>query len=129
MTRKAKVVLILIPIGLLLLGGMVQGIQFWWRHGFSRGERTGVIRKMSVKGPPVGKYLAGEMVVQGSLPGLSGEVWEFSVDDRSDDNPIVKALNEAERSGARVTLKYRQDHPLMWWSVNPIEYRITEVVK
>jgi hypothetical protein len=111
MTRKAKVVLILIPIGLLLIGGLVQGIQYWWRHAYSVGERTGVLRKISVKGSPVCKYLAGELVLAGNLPG-AGETWEFTVDDKDEKNPIVTALHEAERGGGRVTLKYRQDKPI-----------------
>src|SRR5262245_58959372 len=111
MTRKAKMVLILIPIGLLLLGGAIQGIQYWWRHGYSLGERTGVLRKMSVKGSPVCKYLAGELVLVGNTPGV-GETWEFTVDDKDEKSATVMALHEAERGGARVTLKYRQDKPM-----------------
>jgi hypothetical protein len=128
MTRKSKVVLILIPIGLLLIGGSIQGIQYWWRHGYSTGERSGILRKISVKGSPVCKYLAGELALSTNLAGVGGEVWEFTVDNKDDKDPTVLALHEASRVGQRVTLKYRQDKP-MWWTCNPIEYKVIGVVK
>ncbi len=128
MTRKAKVILFLIPVGLVLLVSAWQGIAYWWRHGYSNGERSGVIRKLSTKGSPVCKYLSGEMQLQGSLPGMPGEVWEFSIDDKSSDNPVVKDLEESERTGKRVTIKYRQDLP-MWWTCNPIQYKALQVLK
>jgi hypothetical protein len=128
MSRKAKVALVLIPLGLVLLVSAWQGITYWWRHGYSVGERSGVVRKVSLKGSPVCKYLSGEMHLQGSLAGAPAEVWEFSVDDKNEDSPLVKELHEAARSGSRVTLKYRQDLP-MWWTCNPIQYRITGVAK
>jgi hypothetical protein len=128
MTRKSKALLILIPFGLLLIGGAIQGIQYWWRHGFSTGERSGILRKLSVKGSPVCKYMSGELVLSSNLAGVGGEVWEFTVDDKDEKNPTVMALEEASRGGQRVTLKYRQDKP-MWWTCNPIEYKVIGVAK
>src|SRR3954470_13418055 len=96
--RKTKVLLALIPVALMLLVGLWQGGKYWWYRGYSKGTRTGVIRKISVKGPPYCKYLAGEMVLQ-SNPLGQAEVWEFSVDDDSDTNPLVKQLHEAEKKG------------------------------
>jgi hypothetical protein len=124
-SRKTMVRLLLAPfLGLLLVVAGL-GVRYWWYRGYSTGSRTGVVRKVSVKGPPYCKYLSGEMVVQGS-PALQAEVWEFSVDDDSDDNPVVKALHDAEKKGDRVTLHYRQDlHSL--YRCTPSEYFVTKV--
>lgn len=110
-----------------LLAGW-QGLRFWWYHGYSTGERTGVVRKLSVKGTPMCKYAEGELALTGSLPGQNVEIFTFSTDNRSDANPIMKQLRDAERSGARVTLHYRQDLK-SWWRCTPNEYFITSVEK
>jgi hypothetical protein len=104
---KVKIGLGLFVVVALLAGW--QGLRFWWYHGYSTGERTGTVRKLSVKGQNV-------------------EVWTFSVDDHGDANPIMKQLREAERTGARVTLHYRQDLK-SWWRCQPNEYFITQVEK
>jgi hypothetical protein len=105
-----------------------QGIRFWWFHGYSTGERTGVVRKFSVKGTPLCKYADGELALQGGQIGQNVEVWKFSVDDHSDKNPMMQQIREAERSGARVTLHYRQDLK-SWWRCTPHEYFVTQVEK
>ncbi len=105
-----------------------QGIRFWWYHGYSTGERTGVVRKLSVKGTPMCKYAEGELALTGANQGQNVEVWTFSVDDHSDGNPIMKQLREAERGGTRVTLHYRQDLK-SWWRCTPHEYFVTSVEK
>lgn len=105
-----------------------QGLRFWWYHGYSTGERTGVVRKLSVKGTPMCKYAEGELALTGSAPGQNVEVFTFSTDDRSDANPIMKQLREAERTGTRVSLHYRQDLK-SWWRCTPHEYFITSVEK
>jgi hypothetical protein len=105
-----------------------QGIRFWWYHGYSAGERTGVVRKLAVKGTPLCKYAEGELALAGSAPGQNAEIFTFSTDDHSDGNAIMKQLREAERSGARVTLHYRQDLK-SWWRCTPEEYFITSVEK
>ena len=85
-----------------------------------------MVRKLSVKGPPYCKYLSGEMVLQGGQPGQNAEVWEFSVDDDGDKNPVVIDLKAAEKTSERVTLNYRQDlHSL--FRCTPSEYFITGV--
>jgi hypothetical protein len=121
--RKLKV------LGLLLgVAGLVaawQYLSYRFKFSYSNGTRTGIIRKISVKGPPYCKYLAGEMALQGAF-GQPTEVWEFSVDDHSDKNPLVKTLHTAERDGKRITLEYRQDRSI-WWRCNPSEYFITGV--
>lgn len=105
-----------------------QGLRFWWYHGYSTGERTGVVRKFSIKGTPVCKYAEGELALTGANLGQNVELFTFSVDDRSDKNPVVRQIREAERSGARVTLHYRQDLK-SWWRCTPNEYFITSVEK
>jgi hypothetical protein len=125
--RKWKWLLVLAPFVLLLLFGGYEGIRVWWYHAYSKGSRTGVIRKVSVRGPPYCKYLSGEMALQ-SAGLVAPEIWEFSVDDDSELNPVVVALHAAEKNGDRVTLDYRQDlHSL--FRCTPSEYFITKVEK
>lgn len=88
------------------LVAVILGLRFWWNYGYSRGARTGIIRKVSEKGPPYCKYLSAELVLQGNLPGQALEVWEFSVDDNSDKNPLVQQLYTAAREGSKVTIQY-----------------------
>jgi hypothetical protein len=128
MALGGRAKLILVGLGLFGLVFGWQGISYWWKYAYSRGTRTGVIRKISVKGSPVCKYLSGELALQGAVAGQAAEIFQFSVDNKSDDNPIVKELHDAERNGTRVTLDYRQDRPI-WWRCNPNEYFITKVEK
>jgi hypothetical protein len=114
-------------VALLVLALSFVTLKLWWYRGYSRGSRTGIVRKVSVKGPPYCKYLSGEMAVQGN--GLAQiEIWEFSIDDDSDKNPLVKQLKDAERSGDRVTIDYRQDLN-QWYRCTPSEYFVIGVEK
>ena len=128
MALGKKSILILVPIALVLLFAGYEGARVAWYRGYSVGARTGVVRKMSVKGPPYCKYLSGELVLQGSVPGQPAETFEFSVDDDSDKNPVVKQLREAEKDGSRITLNYRQDlHSL--FRCTPSEYFVIKTEK
>ena len=54
-----------IAIGILAVVGVLcawQGFRYWWYHGYSIGERTGTIRKISVKGEFKGAPAAAEPV-------------------------------------------------------------------
>lgn len=113
--RKAKIALVF--VGLLALVGLWQFATFEFKYGYSKGSRTGVVRKVSIKGPPYCKYLEGEMALQGGVMGMQQEIFRFTVDDHSDNNPIVQSLRKAEKDGTRVTLDYRQDKPI-WWRCN-----------
>lgn len=125
--KKAKLVLFLLPVALMLIVGGYQGLRYWWYRGYSKGTRTGVVRKLTIKGPPYCKYVSGELVVAAGMQ-LTPEVWEFSVDEDSENNPIMVALHEAEKKGDRVTLHYRQDlHSL--YRCTPSEYFVTKVEK
>jgi hypothetical protein len=127
--RPLKLWIILGVIGVIFLIAGVQGIRYWWNRGYSNGERTGTVRKVSVKGPPYCKYLEGELVLAGANNAtLQSEVWTFSVDDDSEKNPIVMQLKEAEKNGTRVTLHYRQDQGSMY-RCTPSEYFVTKVEK
>jgi hypothetical protein len=113
---------------LLALFVGVEAMRVWWFHGYSRGTRTGVVRKISFKGPPYCKYMMGEMALQGTLPGQPVEIWEFSVDDEKPTDPLVAQLHAAERSAERVTLQYRQDlHSL--FRCTPSEYFVVGIEK
>ena len=124
---KTKLLLALAPVALVLLFGSWKGVQYWWYRGYSQGTRSGIVRKVSIKGPPYCKYLSGELAVQGATP-MQNEIWEFSVDDDTEANPIVVALKEAEKKGHRVTLEYRQDLHSMY-RCTPSEYFVTRVEK
>ncbi len=65
-----------------------------------------------------------EMAVQSA--GVALDTFEFSVDDESPKNPIVQKLKDAEKSGGRVTIDYRQDLN-QWYRCSPSEYFATDV--
>lgn len=99
-----------------------------WYHGYSKGTRTGLLRKFSYKGSPVCRYWSGELALSGTTQLIAAEIWEFTVDGpRSESNPIVQALQKAEAAGRPITLRYRQDKR-RWWSCAPSEYYVTGVV-
>jgi hypothetical protein len=126
MPRKVKVILALVPVAFVLLVVAYEGLRVWWYRGYSVGSRTGVVRKVTVKGPPYCKYLSAEMVVQTGGLTTAADVWEFSVDDDSPTNAVVVALKNAEKKGERVTIDYRQDlHSL--FRCTPSEYFATKV--
>ena len=127
LSRRAKLRIVLAIAVLLVIGGAWFGISMAWRRGYAHGTVTGIVRKVSVHGPPYCKILTGELVYQGSNS-QKPELFEFSVDDREDGNPIVHDLQEAQRAGKRVTLGFRQDHHI-WWRCNPSENYITAVEK
>jgi hypothetical protein len=128
LSGKTKFRIVAALFAALLLFVSVEALRVWWFRGYARGTRTGVIRKISFKGPPYCKYMLGEMALQGTLPGQPVEIWEFSVDDEKPGSPLVVKLHEAERSADRVTLQYRQDlHSL--FRCTPSEYFVTGIEK
>ena len=124
MTRSVKLRAALAVFALIAVVAAWQGLTYAWHKGYAHGSATGVVRKVSVHGPPYCKYLTGELVFQGSQAGQPQELFHFSVDNEKDGNPIVQQLKEAERAGTRVTLDYRQDIK-PWWRCNPAENFIT----
>lgn len=128
LSRSGKIRIALVLLALLLVVGTWQGLSYAWHRGYAHGTATGVVRKVSVHGPPYCKFLTGELVYEGSQSGQKQELFDFSVDNDGDTNPIVVQLKEAERAGTRVTLDFRQDLK-PWWRCNPSEYFVTAVEK
>jgi hypothetical protein len=125
LTKKTKIGLTLIPFALILLFVGYEALRVWWFRGYSRGSRTGLIVKVTEKGPPYCKYLEAEMKVGGTAT-LAPETWHFSVDDDSPTNAVVVALKAAEKKQAPVTVDYRQDlHAL--FRCSETEYFVTKV--
>jgi hypothetical protein len=125
LTRKKKLGLALIPFALILLFVGYEALRVWWYRGYSRGSRTGIILKVTEKGPPYCKYLEAEMKVGGNAT-LAPESWHFSVDDDSPTSAVVVALKAAEKKQASVTVEYRQDlHAL--FRCSETEYFVTKV--
>ena len=86
-------------------------------YPYSDGTRTGILRKLSHKGY-VFKTWEGELQMSalitpaeanGSVAG--GNVWEFSVKERV----AVEKLQEAERTGKRVTVHYVEYTKQLFW--------------
>jgi hypothetical protein len=128
LSRSGKIRLVLGIVALIVAIGAWQGLTLIWHRGYAHGAVTGVVRKISVHGPPYCKILTGELVYQGTAPGQHAELFHFSVDDEKDGNPIVVDLKAAERTGKPVTLDYRQDVK-PWWRCNPSEFFVTTVEK
>jgi hypothetical protein len=128
LSRVAKIRIVLIVLLLLFGVAAWQGLAYLWHRGYAHGTVTGVVRKVSVHGPPYCKFLTGELVYESSQNGTKQELFNFSVDDARDSNAIVADLKAAERKGGRVTLDYRQDVK-PWWRCNPSENYITAVEK
>src|SRR4051812_308610 len=128
LSRRGKVRLVLGILAVLVVFVGVEALRVWWFRGYSRGTRTGVVRKLSYKGPPYCKYLLGEMALQGTMPGQPVEIWEFSFDDEKEGNPVLAEVHKSEKSGERITPRYRQDlHSL--FRCTPSEYFVTGVEK
>ncbi len=124
--RRGRLYIGALVVVLLLLAGAWQGVRYWWLHNYSNGSRTGIIRKISVKGSPVCKFLSGEMVLVGAVPGQVPQVFSFTVYDDRPTNPVVKQLHDAERSGKTVTLNY-QENRARWWQCADTNYYIVGV--
>jgi hypothetical protein len=128
MTRKQKVLLALVPFLLVGLWVGWRGLRYWWYRGYSHGVRSGILRKVSIKGPPYCKYVSGELVLAGSQPGVE-TVWEFGLDKVDDDDPLYKELVDLADKGQKVTLQYRQDQAAFFVRCQPGEYFVTGIEK
>ncbi len=98
-------------LGIALLGFAVY-VAFYVYYPYSEGTRTGYMRKLSNKGF-VYKTWEGEL----QMPGITsaadghemvtgGNIWLFSV--KRGEDQVVKDLQDAEATNARVTLHYTQ---------------------
>ena len=125
MTDNQKIALFFLVCGLCLFGVASCNIN-GAMPGYSDGERTGVIVKISQKGVFFKSY-EGEMNV-GSMSsdknGLMQPVrWLFS----TQDGKVAERIIEASRTGKSVTLKYRE------WLFSPMRistsYEVFEVIE
>ena len=98
-------------IGIVLFLGIAYTAVILY-YPYSQGTRTGFVRKMSNKGF-VFKTWEGELQMPGNFAytnegqvSTGGNIWQFSVLDGKDD--VVKALQDAEATGRRVTLHYTE---------------------
>ncbi len=100
---------------------IVLGLAIWAAfilyYPYSDGTRTGLLRKLSHKGY-VFKTWEGELQMSavmvpndGTNSVAGGNVWSFSVNE----NDAVKALQEAESTGKRVTLHYTEYTKQLFW--------------
>ena len=109
-----------LSILVLLVGGVAgwQSVLHWWSTGYSSGTRTGLLRKVSLKGTPLCRYVSVEMVPYGSVGvGAATDAFEFTLDDSREEAPLYKQLQDSERRGKPVTIAYRQDlHKWPWRS-------------
>jgi hypothetical protein len=124
---KWRLILAGVAVLLLLVGWQL--VRAWWYHGVSAGTRSGIVRKLAKKGSPLCRYWMGELVITNTtVIGAVPEVWEFNVDAKSDNDPLIGSLQRAEASGDRTTLRYRQDKG-KWWACSNIEYYVTDLSK
>jgi hypothetical protein len=86
-------------------------------YPYSEGTRTGLLRKLSHKGY-VFKTWEGELQMSAVLTPTDangtvagGNVWAFSVKE----DAAIKGLQEAERTGKRVTLHYVEYTKQLFW--------------
>lgn len=97
--------------GKVLLGLLVVTILVFWLLtliNYSEGERAGTITRFSKRGY-VFKTWEGELLLGGFSEGtgqMNAEKWQFSVDSGKDST--INTINEALRSGRRVTLYYEE---------------------
>lgn len=125
--RSPKAIALSSVFGVLLLVAAWQGLRAWWNHGFSKGQRTGIIRKFSHRGSPLCKYWLGELALSGSN-WSNPEIWLFTTDASNESDPVIKDIQQAERSQRAVTVRYRQDRG-KWWACagKETEYYVTGV--
>lgn len=96
----------LIVVLALLAGFLVVMLLSGCGRGYSEGDRTGTLCKLSSKGL-VYKSWEGELLLGGTVVGGQGAVantWQFTIIEES----LVKPAQEFERAGTPVTVHYVQ---------------------
>ncbi len=97
----------------LIVGGIFYYVTFGY---YSDGTRVGSLVKLSRKGY-VFKTYEGQLMVGGMSDGtgtFNSTTWDFSVDD--DNEAVVNALNESQRTGQRVALHYEEKFFTLPWN-------------
>ncbi|MCU0341430.1 MAG: hypothetical protein MUE30_16245 [Spirosomaceae bacterium] len=108
---------------LLIVGGFLYYATFGY---YSDGTRVGSLVKLSRKGY-IFKTYEGELLVGGMSEGtgtLNSTNWLFSVD--GDNESVVNALNESQRTGQRVALHYEEKFFQLPWN-GDTQYFVTSV--
>jgi hypothetical protein len=98
---------------LLLVGGALYYATFGY---FSDGTRVGSLVKLSRRGY-VFKTFEGQLQVGGMTDGtgsFSSSTWDFSVDE--DNEQVVNMLNQAMKTGQRVSLHYEEKFFQLPWN-------------
>lgn len=104
---------IVLSVLLLIVGIGLYYVTFGY---FSDGTRVGSLVKLSRRGY-VFKTFEGQLQVGGMTDGtgsFSSSTWDFSVDD--DNQPVVNLLNEAMKTGQRVSLHYEEKFFQLPWN-------------
>ena len=95
---------------LMVVVGLLMSLCGCWE--ISEGERYGEIVKFSHKGA-FWRTWEGEMILGGGVTNATDQVFAFSIDNSSKRGENIKELSnsilEAQRSGMRVKLTYKQE--------------------
>lgn len=114
-------------IFLIAIIGVIAVFSFSYWGTYSEGIRSGMVVKISKKGWLFKTY-EGQLNLQtfgaNKSPNLVSESFEFSVE--SDQEAVIKALEEASLSGERVSLKYEERLAKFFWR-GDTKYFVTEV--
>ena len=127
--RNAKTVMIkwIKRIFIIAIIAVIAVFSFSYWGTYSEGVRSGMVVKISKKGW-VFKTYEGQLNLQtfgaNKSPNLVSESFEFSVE--SDQEAVIKALEEASLSGERVSLKYEERLAKFFWR-GDTKYFVTEV--
>ncbi len=115
------------PLRRLAFGGLTlvlvgAAIFFWTTTGFtySRGQRVGVVRKLSERGWACKTY-EGTLTMSLDASGGATKVWDFSVAEKIVADQIDALL------GQRVVLRYEQHKGVLGTCVGETEYFVTGV--
>jgi len=127
--QNAKTVMIkwIKRIFIIVIIAVIGVFSFSYWGTYSDGIRSGMVVKISKKGW-VFKTYEGQLNLQtfgaNKSPNLVSESFEFSVE--SDQQAVIKALEEASLSGERVSLKYEERLAKFFWR-GDTKYFVTEV--
>lgn len=121
MLKWIKRILLIIFIAAIAL------VSFYYWGTYSEGIRSGMVVKISKKGWLFKTY-EGQLNLQtfgaNKSPNIVSESFEFSVD--SEEQILIKVLEEASLSGERVSLKYTERLAKFFWR-GDTKYFVTEV--
>ena len=49
--ERTKVLALFVAAAVIVCMAGTEAIQYWWYYGYSQGQRTGVVRKIRLRGP------------------------------------------------------------------------------